>query len=394
MTELDTRAEAVLAYAPDWCRPLEWLPVVTQYAAVAPTDGSTCLCLDARDPGVDPAVVRAGVGVACETAAGSPDFGDVLLVEHDVDLEAAAEVVTSPDEMRERLGLRPAAAPQGAGAVVTQARAAKFVVDAMQGAVDSAIFAARRAPVASGDPLVTVRIPTYGDHRLLIERALPSVLAGSYRNIEVLVCSDGPQPAVREAVTAIEDSRVRYLELDERPAYPQRAWAFWQTAGTWPVNRLLAETRGDFVAPLDHDDAFTVDHVSALLAALDRGGHDFVFGTAMTEFPDRSWDVVGGMPLRHGGIVHGSLVYSTRLTHMRYDPHAWILDEPGDWNLWRRMHEAGADVGSLDRPVVLHFGEGSSREGRSTSADRETEETAHDVLSTTARDLLGVVIAA
>jgi hypothetical protein len=37
----------------------------------------------------------------------------------------------------------------------------------------------------------------------------------------------------------------------------------------------------------------------------------------------------------------------------RYD--AWIFDEPGDWNLCRRMYEAGVKMQFLDKIVATVF---------------------------------------
>jgi glycosyltransferase involved in cell wall biosynthesis len=254
------------------------------------------------------------------------------------------------------------------------------------------VLTAAPPPQTQGLPLVTVRIPTYGSTDLLVERAIPSVLAGGYANIELLVCSDGPQPHARAAVEAVADPRVRYIEVEKRPTYPSRPEAFWQTAGTYAVNRLLDEARGAFIAPLDHDDAFTADHIPALLAALTHGGADFAYGQAMAENLNGAWDLLGSAPLAHGQIVHATVLYSRRLCHMRYDPHAWLLNEPGDWNLWRRMSEAGARIHHLPVPVALHFKERSSIDGRPHEPDSDAvyEAIAADIVGTSARELLEV----
>ena len=386
----DTAAGTILWFQPVWRKPLHWLPVLAAYMTTAPPDGDCCLCLDARSADVPGEAVRAMVVEACEELAEGASFAEVLLVEEPVD--AAGTAVAGAAELLERLGRVPPAPAADARGLQAHALWAKALVDRLQTTADAALLAAAPAPTSQPLPLVTVRIPTFGSVDLLIERTLPSVLNGSYPNIEVLVCSDGPQPHARAAVEAVEDRRVRYLELERRLPYPERARPFWQTAGTYPVNRLLDEARGDFVAPLDHDDAFTRDHVDRLLGGLRSGQVDFVFGQALTEYEDRTWGIIGSSPLRHGHIVHASVLYSMeRLGHMRYDPHAWMLDEPGDWNLWRRFGEAGAAIGHMATPVAVHFGEGSSMAGRPVGEPgREAEDFVHDVLSTSARALLGI----
>jgi glycosyltransferase involved in cell wall biosynthesis len=108
----------------------------------------------------------------------------------------------------------------------------------------------------------------------------------------------------------------------------------------------------------------------------------------MAERADRTWMRLGSMPLRFGHVLHGSVMYSRRLAHLRYDPHSWLIDEPGDWNLWKRIAQTGAHVVHVDEPVIMHFAEGSSMKGRERR-DRP-DEIAADVLATSARDLLAV----
>jgi SAM-dependent methyltransferase len=373
-----------------WKSPLEWLPVLTSYLAAVPADSDVVLYVDTRAPDVDAEVLRGILAGVCDYVSEGEPFADVALLDATVDVPTGARRITAPDELSEILGIRLPDPPRHADEVVAHARWAKAMVDAIQADLDRSALAAAPSPRPTAGSLVTVRIPTYGSTEALIERTIPSVLAGAWPNVEVLVCSDGPQPEARSAVGAIGDPRVRYLELDERPGYPSHPESFWQTAGTYAVNHLLDEARGDFIAPLDHDDAFTFDHIPRLLDFMQRSGSDFVYGQAMTEYPNRDWRLLGSAPLAHGQIVHATVLYSARLAHMRYDPFAWLLDEPGDWNLWRRIRDTGAAVAHLPEPVALHFRERSSIGGQQRSLDAVTESMAADVLSTPARELLRI----
>jgi hypothetical protein len=180
--------------------------------------------------------------------------------------------------------------------------------------------------------------------------------------VEVLVCSDGPDPAARGAVEAIQDPRVRYLELPERPAYPAQKLSFWQTTGLRPANFALDRARGAFIAPLDHDDAFTADHIARLLEAAREQRADLVHGQALCEQPSGPPTVVGSAPLARGQVAHGAVLYSARLAHLRYDPHCWVLNEPGDWNLWRRVRDTGVRTAFVPHVVVAHGRERTSIE--------------------------------
>jgi hypothetical protein len=310
-------------------------------------------------------------------------------MEDGVDPPPEAEPVTGALELVRRLGLEVPILTEDPEQIVEHARWAKQVLDAVQSDIDRAAFEVAPRPGLNSDSLVTVRIPTFGSAELLVERAIPSVLAGAHQNLELLVCSDGPQPHARAAVEAIADPRVRYLELDDRPTYPSRKESFWQVAGTYPVNRLLDEARGEVIAPLDHDDGFTYGHIPRLLEELMHGG-DFAYGQAMTEYPLGDWRLLGSAPLRYGEIVHATVLYSSRLGHMRYDPYAWLLDEPGDWNMWRRIQATGASVRHLAEPVAVHFKERSSIGGEPRDPADVLADLAADVLGTPARELLTV----
>ena len=91
-------------------------------------------------------------------------------------------------------------------------------------------------------------------------------------------------------------------------------------------------------------------------------------------------------------VIHASVLYSRRLAHMRYDPLAWLCDEPGDGNLWRRIVATGAQIAHLAAPVAVHFREGSMVAGRQHPVDWDTilPEVAADVLDGPGRDLLAV----
>jgi glycosyltransferase involved in cell wall biosynthesis len=160
-------------------------------------------------------------------------------------------------------------------------------------------------------------------------------------------------------------------------------------AGILALNRLLDEAAGAVIAPLDHDDAFTQDHIAVLLDAL-RSGADFAYGQAMTESNSGPWMLLGSAPLRYGQIVHATVMYSRRLAHMRYDPDSWLVDEPGDWNLWRRMRDAGAEISHVPAPVAVHFKEGTSVAGRADDPRGVLVAVAEDVATTGARALLEV----
>jgi glycosyltransferase involved in cell wall biosynthesis len=213
---------------------------------------------------------------------------------------------------------------------------------------------------AADDPLVTIRIPTYDRGPLLVERAISSALGQTYRNVEVLVVGDGATPETVEAIQSVRDPRLRFVNL-ARPDYPMDPERRWQVAGTNAVNHALEIARGAWIAPLDDDDEFTPDHVETLLSVAIEYHLELVYGQSLMEQPDGTWALVGSWPLQQGGLCHGSALYSASLRFFRYDPNAWRELEPGDWNLWRRMLEAGVRIGNVEQVVYRHYLEARHR---------------------------------
>lgn len=398
MSGIDTNAGTLLWLAPDWADPETWLGPLSAYVVFAPADGDTCLCLDAGDSDLPIEVVVELLTLACEVLGDGRPFAETLLVDGDDGQPGRAVPIATIEDAVRALDLTVAHRAQGASRIVAHARAAKSLLDALRDRVDRWRFETAPDPAAEPEPLVTVRIPTYGEVGDLMSRALPSVLSGAYRNVEVLVVSDGPQPHAREAIESVRDPRVRYLELPERPSYASHFHSFWQTAGIFAINHALDEARGSYIAPLDHDDAFTVDHISTLLGAARVGGADFVYGQAMCEQRSGPWYRLGSEPLRVGALAHGTVLYSRRLGHIRFDPDCWLIDDPGDWNLWRRFAGAGARVLHLPVPVLVHFRERTMIEDDPRVDERQLlgevsisdDDLAADVLGTGARRLLGI----
>lgn len=204
-------------------------------------------------------------------------------------------------------------------------------------------------------PLVTIRIATYNRGPLVAERAIASAQAQSYENVEILVVGDHCDEATERAVRGVRDSRIRFENLPVRGDYPRDPMFRWMVAGAAPMNRALELARGEWIAPLDDDDEFTVDHVEVLLDACLTKGLDVAYGKADMEVEPGEWEPVGSWPPGPGNIIHASVMYAARLRPMRHSVDSWRLNEPGDWNLWRRMRAAGARFGFVDRVVVRHY---------------------------------------
>ncbi|MEB3337772.1 MAG: glycosyltransferase family 2 protein [Leptolyngbyaceae bacterium] len=91
-------------------------------------------------------------------------------------------------------------------------------------------------------PLVSVIIPAYNAEAFLRE-TLNSVLAQTYKNIEVLVVDDGSQDQTAEIVRS-------FTKIDRRVQLLQQS-----NAGVAAARNLaIQKSRGDYIAPIDADD--------------------------------------------------------------------------------------------------------------------------------------------
>jgi len=111
----------------------------------------------------------------------------------------------------------------------------------------------------------TVVIPTF-DHGPTLLRSIPSALAQSVEEIEVLVVGDGAPDVTREIVAklAASDERVRFFDNPKGP-------------GNGEIHRhaALAEAAGRLVAYLADDDLWMPEHLEVLESLLAEAGCAF-----------------------------------------------------------------------------------------------------------------------
>jgi glycosyltransferase involved in cell wall biosynthesis len=192
---------------------------------------------------------------------------------------------------------------------------------------------------------------------LIAERALASAIAQTYENLEILVVGDHCDEATERAVRSVRDPRIRFVNLAERGRYPSDPTYRWMVAGAAPMNAALAIAQGRWIAPCDDDDELTEDHVEVLLKAALSRRLEFVWSTARCELRPGQWITIGDGSFYQSSLTHGSVLYAAGLRFFRHNEFAWKVMQPGDWELWSRMHRAGVRQGFLDRVTYIHFAE-------------------------------------
>jgi len=210
-------------------------------------------------------------------------------------------------------------------------------------------------------PLVSVLIPTYNRANLLAARAIPSVLKQTYQNFEIIIVGDHCTNDQVDIISNLIDERIKFYNLPKRGDYPRNPSDQWMVAGVVPRNKAIELCSGDWIAPLDDDDEFSEDHIEILLDYALKKNYEMVYGKVKMEKKFHEWTDVGSYPCECGQISHISVLYHSKLRFFKYDINSWKYEEPADWNMWRRMKEAGVRIGFIDRVVGQHYLEGSQK---------------------------------
>lgn len=212
------------------------------------------------------------------------------------------------------------------------------------------------------EPLVSVLIPTYNRGKLLTERTIPSVLSQTYKNFELIIVGDNCIDDTEKLISKINDKRITFYNLSERGEYPEKPLDRWSVAGTVPANKAIELCSGEWIAHLDDDDEFSEDHLEILLKFALDNNYEMVYGKVKREIKPGIWLELGSYPLKWGEISRMAALYHSNLKFFKYDIDSWKYGEPADWNMWRRMKEAGVRIGFTNKLVGKHYIEHQQRE--------------------------------
>ena len=209
-------------------------------------------------------------------------------------------------------------------------------------------------------PLVSVCIATYNRAELLTGRCLPSLLAQTYDNLEILVVGDGCTDHTEAAVAALRDPRIRFLNRPARGVYPEDPHLRWMVAGTDPINQALDLARGQFITHLDDDDAHLPQRIQALLDLIRAQRADLVWHPFDYEKQPGRWARMEAPEFRKNQVTTSSVFYHADLKAIPWDPQAYRYLEPGDWNRFRKFRYLGVQACRHPEALLRHFREKSN----------------------------------
>ena len=199
---------------------------------------------------------------------------------------------------------------------------------------------------------VSVVIPTWQRHDLLIRRALPSVLS-QRAELEVIVVSDGPDELARRLVRGLGDPRVRFLSI-ARPTYPPNPLDRWRAIGASAINRGIDEATGTWLLVMGDDDELAPGALVALLR--DSAAADVVYGATSVRQRAGYW-LFWQPPLGDFAAFPfgAAIIRRDRLGELRLDPLAWRHGEGADEDFWRRLWAASFTFLSIPSVVFRYW---------------------------------------
>lgn len=222
------------------------------------------------------------------------------------------------------------------------------------------------------NPLVSVYVPTYNRAEILMERAVPTVLSQTYKNIELIIIGDCCTDDTEELLLEIKDERVKFYNLPKRGyRYPPSTENHWLAGPVIAANKGLDMISGKWIARIDDDDIWTNDHIEVLLKFAEKGNYEFVsaqhieerhgkrqicevFG-AKESYYTRSNKSVAGYNPKIGGTQ--TWLYRSYLRFFKYNINCWRKDwnRVNDVDLSIRMFKANVRMGFQEQVLAYVF---------------------------------------
>jgi glycosyltransferase involved in cell wall biosynthesis len=213
------------------------------------------------------------------------------------------------------------------------------------------------------EPLVSVVIPTYTGYDTLRKRAIPSVLAQSYENFEIVVVGDAAPSETAEVVAGFGDDRIVYENLPVRGPYPDDPFDRWNVTPVPPYNAAVRRATGRWISPFADDDALRPHALEVMVETVKRERYEVCYGKLNCILEDGRQVVFGTFPPEHAGFGLQGGIYHAGLSFIEQELGYYLFGLPNDWAMARRMLRAGGRVGFVDEGVADYYATSNPRGG-------------------------------
>jgi glycosyltransferase involved in cell wall biosynthesis len=202
----------------------------------------------------------------------------------------------------------------------------------------------------SKEKLVSCIIPTRNRQGHL-KKALDSVIAQTYRDLEIIVVDDASEDNTEILVN-------KYVEMDNRIKYFKNHKSL---GGSGARNVGIRMAKGDYIAFLDDDDEWINNKIENQVKRIQN--FDAVLCALFVDNKGRirryNKDVVELNDLRRGNIIGGTSILMAKTSVMKENLFDEELPNGQDWDIFIRI-TAKYKVGYLDKPLVI-FSDGKHK---------------------------------
>jgi len=216
-----------------------------------------------------------------------------------------------------------------------------------------------RAPTP-GRPAVSVIIPAH-NRAPVIDRAIRSVLAQTFRDFELIVVDDASSDTTAEVVSASSQQRTRLIRLASHVGAARAR------------NAGIAESRGEWIAFLDSDDEWLPEKLDRQLTAIGRYGPtcDVVYSACYRQRNSESPEVRPKGELAEGNLLDNLLrnkkgatasVYMVRRTALvRAKGFDERFPSANDIDLWLRLASMSCQFAAVQEPLAIKHDSGTGQ---------------------------------
>ena len=204
--------------------------------------------------------------------------------------------------------------------------------------------------------------PTFNRAKILIDRAIASVLAQTFNDWEYLIIGDHCTDDTEKLVKEINHPRIKFYNLPERiKNYPKTVENHWLVGPVDPANKALEMVSGDYIARIDDDEIWQPWHLEESLAYLTKHNLDFV---SAQNLETRNGKVQIAKAYRAHSKYYGydeddnksptigatsTWVYKSQFKNIKYDPNCWKKkwNRVNDIDISQRMYQSGVKMGFI-----------------------------------------------
>ncbi len=208
--------------------------------------------------------------------------------------------------------------------------------------------------------MVSVIITTYKREPDMVLRALDSVLAQTFRDLEIIIVDDSPSDfSAREDVRAVIEMRQH-----ENPEISIRYIAHKENKGACVArNTGLEAATGEFIAYLDDDDEWLPEKIEKQMQVMQKSDAGLVYCGNMVK-NDQSGLCITDKKEYFRGKVFDKLLYNNFIASTSYplirkeclkevggfDP---LMQAAQDYDVWLRLAER-YEIDYVDEPLVMY----------------------------------------